>query len=211
MFDPRPEISAKQFQIPVVRSFLRAERPEFFIPVTTNHYAYKNTRDVVKTVLVEGDWSPEYFWYMYNSVGQDWCWYEKNRYTHKEMVAYLSFAKCITLVRDGIPSGMGLFGAGPDDSSIDLLYFGLFPHAIGRGLGKWFLRRTMEEAWKTFPQRTHILVDTCNLDHPKAIFLYESVGFVKYAEENVTPWIPMSALKVAKRLPECVDMETFRY
>ena len=36
-----------------------------------------------------------------------------------------------------------------DDRSVEIGYFGLMPHAIGRGLGRWLLGEAIADAWST--------------------------------------------------------------
>jgi GNAT superfamily N-acetyltransferase len=61
---------------------------------------------------------------------------------------------------------------------IEILYFGLFPEFVGKGLGAPCLRATVNEAWKHEPE--WIELNTCKLDHPRALDLYEKVGFEIY-------------------------------
>ena len=38
------------------------------------------------------------------------------------------------------------------DNSVEIGYFGLMPHAIGGGLGRWLLGEAIAEAWGTRPR-----------------------------------------------------------
>jgi GNAT superfamily N-acetyltransferase len=58
---------------------------------------------------------------------------------------------------------------------INLNYFGLMPHAIGRGLGAAFLQHAIDNAWSG-PIRG-MTVNTCTADHPRALAAYERAGF----------------------------------
>jgi GNAT superfamily N-acetyltransferase len=58
---------------------------------------------------------------------------------------------------------------------INLNYFGLMPHALGRGLGAALLRHAIDNAWSG-PIRG-ITVNTCTADHPRALPAYERAGF----------------------------------
>ena len=60
----------------------------------------------------------------------------------------------------------------------ELVYFGLFPQSIGKGLGKYFLQWSINKAWSFNPK--WIQVNTCALDHPNALPLYKKMGFVEY-------------------------------
>ena len=43
------------------------------------------------------------------------------------------------------------------------------------GLGRWFLGAALEAAWAHEPQA--VVVQTCTLDHPAALPLYQKLGF----------------------------------
>ena len=58
---------------------------------------------------------------------------------------------------------------------INLNYFGLMQHALGRGLGAAFLRHAIDNAWSG-PIRG-MTVNTCTADHPRALPAYERAGF----------------------------------
>ena len=63
-----------------------------------------------------------------------------------------------------------------------LAYFGLIPEYIGRRLGYFFLYHATMIAWSR--PISKFLVNTCTLDHPRALPLYQRMGFVPYAREN---------------------------
>lgn len=68
---------------------------------------------------------------------------------------------------------------------VELSYFGLFPEARGRKLGPFLLDRAIRAAWSGGPRR--VWVHTCTLDDPRALPLYQRLGFVVYGtgEEEV--------------------------
>ena len=66
---------------------------------------------------------------------------------------------------------------------IELAYFGLFPAAIGKGLGKYLLNWTLRAAWSHQPRR--VWVHTCDLDHPAALPNYLKAGFQIYNEVTI--------------------------
>jgi GNAT superfamily N-acetyltransferase len=56
------------------------------------------------------------------------------------------------------------------------------PEYLGRGLGFFFLRQSIEIAWAK--PISKFLVNTCTLDHPRALPLYQRAGFVPYSRED---------------------------
>jgi len=71
-----------------------------------------------------------------------------------------------------------------EDTYTEILYFGLFPDYIGKGLGKHFLKEVILEAWSNSTQ--WIQLNTCAFDHPNALSVYENCGFklIKTVVEN---------------------------
>ena len=63
----------------------------------------------------------------------------------------------------------------------ELGFFGLMPDFIGRGLGRWLLEKAVDAAWSA-PDVGRVWVHTCNLDHPRALGLYQKVGFVPFKQ-----------------------------
>jgi GNAT superfamily N-acetyltransferase len=58
----------------------------------------------------------------------------------------------------------------------------LLPDYIGHRLGYYFLYQASLNAWSH--PISKLLVNTCTLDHPRALPLYQRVGFVPYSREN---------------------------
>lgn len=57
----------------------------------------------------------------------------------------------------------------------EIVYFGLIPAFIGRGLGKFFLDWAIGEAWEGDTER--VWLHTCQHDHPNALAVYRKAGF----------------------------------
>lgn len=72
---------------------------------------------------------------------------------------------------------------------VNLSYFGLLPHSIGRGVGYAFLRHAVAAAWGMGPQA--MTVNTCTADHPRALPTYLRAGFRKLREVNEVWNVPL--------------------
>jgi thiosulfate/3-mercaptopyruvate sulfurtransferase len=95
---------------------------------------------------------------------------------------------------DGAPAGF--FELLKDSEGItELSYFGLFERAIGLGIGKWFLLQALYSAWQDNPAK--VTVTTNTLDHPRALQLYQMMGFspVSTFEALVQPMTDAEVLK----------------
>jgi GNAT superfamily N-acetyltransferase len=58
---------------------------------------------------------------------------------------------------------------------VTINHLGLMAEFIGKGLGPYLLVFAIDTAWQSDPQR--VLIETCTLDHPSALPLYQKAGF----------------------------------
>ena len=123
-----------------------------------------------------------FYRYLFNTVGGPWLWVSRRRQSDEEVRAVVQHeaVEVHVLYVDGVPAGYAEldFRQMPD---VELLFFGLVPEFIGRGLGPVLLGHAIEVAFGREPER--FWLHTCNLDHPKALAVYRRAGFVPYKEE----------------------------
>ncbi|MDP3898448.1 MAG: GNAT family N-acetyltransferase [Mesorhizobium sp.] len=132
---------------------------------------------------------PAHFYrYLMDRIGRKWHWVNALRMSDAELAKKLGEpARDIrVLYLEGIPVGMFEVAPQPPDA-VELVYFGLTEAATGQGLGRWFLGAAVEAAWSRNPKR--VTVQTCTLDHPAALPLYQKMGFspVAQVKETVHP------------------------
>jgi len=139
--------------------------------------------------LLKARGMPNHFYrYLIDRIGRKWHWVNALRLSDEELAKKLADpARDVRVLHlDGVPAGM--FEVAPlDDDMMELVYFGLMENATGQGIGRWFLGAAMEAAWSRSPQR--VVVQTCTLDHPAALPLYQKIGFnpVAQVKEVVFP------------------------
>ncbi|MEQ1953634.1 GNAT family N-acetyltransferase [Mesorhizobium sp. CN2-181] len=129
-----------------------------------------------------------YYRYLIDRVGRKWHWVNALRLSDEEMTTALAKPDrdIRVLYLDGAPAGF--FDIKPHaPGEIELAYFGMMDHATGQGLGRWFLGAAVETAWSYKPEK--VIVQTCTLDHPAALPLYQKIGFspVGQVKEIVHP------------------------
>ncbi|TGE01993.1 GNAT family N-acetyltransferase [Methylobacterium nonmethylotrophicum] len=117
---------------------------------------------------------------LYRAVGLPWLWFGRAGLTDAALCAILGDpdVEALALVEDGRDVGLlELDWRQPGEA--ELVYFGLVPEAVGRGVG----RRLMEEALRRAFARPigRFWVHTCTFDHPGAIDFYRRSGFRPYA------------------------------
>ena len=131
----------------------------------------------VKLALLRAEQPTVSFYrYLYNTVGEPWLWWERRQMSDEKLRKILDTEgiELYVLYVNGVPAGFAeLDRRKPPD--VDLVYFGLIPDFIGRGLGRYFLNAIIKLAWSYKPRR--LTVNTCNFDHPMALRAYQRAGF----------------------------------
>jgi GNAT superfamily N-acetyltransferase len=166
--------------IPVTVTFLEMTAPpaNYAHPPMNRQIALLKTRNM-----------PLHFYrYLIDRVGRKWHWVNALRLDDEELAAGIHEPgrDIRVLYLDGAPAGFfDIKTHLPEETEI--AYFGMMEHATGQGLGRWFLGAAIEAAWATNPRR--VSVQTCTLDHPAALSLYQKLGFSPIAQkqEEVRP------------------------
>jgi GNAT superfamily N-acetyltransferase len=125
-----------------------------------------------------------YYRFLYDTVGDDYRWYRCKRLSDEQLTELLHnpLDEVHVLHVEGTPAGFAELDC-RRPGEVELLQFGLMPEFIGQGLGPWFLRKTMEIAWRRELRRYWL--HTCTLDHPAALPMYQKAGFQLYKEERI--------------------------
>lgn len=118
-----------------------------------------------------------YFLYLYRAVGAEYEWTDWLERPVEEAEAFIGDARVglWTMMLDGWPGGFFVLD-GRQPGVVDLAYFGLVQQAIGRGLGHWLLATAIDTGWER-PGTRLMTVNTNTLDHPRALGLYQKLGF----------------------------------
>jgi GNAT superfamily N-acetyltransferase len=141
----------------------------------------------VRIELIE-DYPVSLFRFLYAEVGKQFYWRDRLVWTDGQIEEYLEGPVWTWVLYEKDAPG-GYFELNRhDDGSVEIAYFGLMPHAIGRGLGSLLLSRAVEEAWKLRPSR--VWLHTCTLDHPAALPNYIKRGFRPFRTEVYQTTIP---------------------
>lgn len=126
-----------------------------------------------------------FYRYLQDRVGRKWHWVNVLRLSDEELAASLQAPgrDIRVLYLDGAPAGFfDLKPQLPDHTEI--AYFGMMEQAMGQGIGRWFLGAAVEAAWSSNPKV--VTVQTCTLDHPAALPLYQKVGFSPVGQKHET-------------------------
>ena len=157
--------------------------------------------------VLEPDWAldkvdsidPDAYRALFRRIGEDWLWFSRLGLSDGELRGLLAApSRELYLFRER-ERDAGLveldFGA---EGECELAFFGLVPHMIGQGAGRWMMNRALEVAWSRPIRR--LWVHTCTFDHPGALDFYVRTGFVPYRRQievaddpRITGLLPRSA------------------
>ena len=129
-----------------------------------------------------------FYRYLYDAVGREWFWTDRKQYSDAGLKDILDDPANDLFVAyvDGNPAGFFELNR-REMPIIDLAYFGILPDFIGGRLGPWLLVQALDEIWRHDPERA--TVNTCTLDHPSALPMYQRLGFLPYDRQEVAaPW-----------------------
>lgn len=128
-----------------------------------------------------------FYRFLYSEIGGSHNWYLRKQMNDRKLreILHSPHTRINMLYCDGVPAGFAELNLSNMPGHIELVYFGLCPEFIGRGLGKWFLGQTVQFAWEQKPEK--LVVSTDSLDHPNALPNYQKLGFspVSYKDEAI--------------------------
>jgi GNAT superfamily N-acetyltransferase len=133
--------------------------------------------------------SPELNRFLYETVGSPWWWHELLAWDRDRWMTWLDRPEVETWIGylDGTPAGYFELEVQPG-GEVEIVYFGLLPSFIGRGLGAELLSAAVERGWQLASRR--VWVHTCTLDHPRALPNYQAQGFRIYDTVTKTARLP---------------------
>lgn len=131
-----------------------------------------------RVALMRAERPPVSFYrFLYNTIGEPWLWWERRALDDAALARVIQDDRIeiYVLYVDGVPAGYAELDRRRGDR-ININFFGIMPAYIGRGFGSYLLGAAIDIAWSYRPER--VTVDTCTLDHPRALPLYQRFGFV---------------------------------
>lgn len=125
-----------------------------------------------------------YFLHLYGAVGAEYEWTDMLKASPGKLTNFLRDPRVslVTLTLDGRLGGFYVLD-GRETGVCNLAWFGLMPELVGRGFGRWFLGTAIRAAWDE-ENTERMTVNTCTLDHPRALPLYTRMGFRPIRRES---------------------------
>ena len=138
-------------------------------------------RPIPPSPLRLGHWrapAPARYRTLFARVGAPWLWYSRLALDDAALTAIVhdpAVTVHAAIDRAGVEVGMlELDHRAPGVCTI--AYFGVVPELAGQGHGRWLMAEAMARAWR--PGVGLVRVNTCTLDHPRALGFYRAQGFV---------------------------------
>lgn len=127
-----------------------------------------------------------FYRFLYDRVGAPWTWVERRTLDDDALGAVITdpLVEIYVLYVNGAPAGYGEIDRRKGPAEVELAYFGLMPEFIGLGVGFWLLNTIIDLAWSGPCER--LWVHTCDLDHPRALGLYQRAGFQPFEQYDQT-------------------------
>ncbi len=167
----------KQRSLETIVTYLEMHAPSHaFVPAPSN----------LKLTLMRAEKPTAHFYrYLYNAVGDAYHWVDRKNLGDEELLKIIhdDSVSIFVAYSAGVPAGFFEI----DDrgnGELWLVYFGVIPDFHGRGIGKWLLAEAIDEAWGREPKVFR--VETCTLDDPRALPLYQKMGFTPYERRHKT-------------------------
>jgi GNAT superfamily N-acetyltransferase len=171
-----------------------------YLEMTSQPTNPKQRPPVEKLALLRAEHPTVSFYrYLYNTVGEPWLWSERRKMDDAALAAVIHDPRVeiMVLYAGGVPAGFAELNRRRTEA-VDLSYFGMIPDFIGMKLGPFLLNCAIDAAWSGGAKK--LTVNTCTLDHPKALALYQRAGFVPVRQvtritddPRVTGVLPLNA------------------
>ena len=144
-------------------------------PLQTEHKPHRRGFELKIVKLTQP--TVEDYRFLYNTIGAPWTWIERRLLTDQKLLKTITHpnVEIYTLSFSDEIAGFSEIKRSKKLHQAEIKYFGLVPSFIGKGLGRYFLMKIIDLAWAGRAKR--VTVNTCDLDHPRAIDLYTSCGF----------------------------------
>jgi GNAT superfamily N-acetyltransferase len=144
--------------------------------------------------------SAEEYLELYALVGELWLWRDRLIWTQVELERYLTSPDVHVWSAHVYGATAGYFELRQhSDRAVEVMYFGLAPSFMGRGIGSWLLTRAVQEAFALDAPR--VFLNTCTLDAPQALPNYLARGFTIVSEDQYLLDVPT---KIGPAMPDVV-------
>lgn len=114
---------------------------------------------------------------LFRRVGQPWLWFSRLVMADDELTAILTDPRTeIFAICDPKGVEIGLLELDfREETTCRIAFLGLVPQLTGQGFGRWLMAQALMLGWRKGVER--MTVQTCTLDHARALPFYLGAGF----------------------------------
>ncbi len=112
---------------------------------------------------------------MYRQVGEPWHWTDRRDWSETDWRTETDSEDTELWLARQAADVVGYFQLHRERDRAVIRYFGLLPAHLGRGIGGPLLSAAIDRCWAM--GRQHVVLNTCTLDHPRALPNYLARGF----------------------------------
>ncbi len=134
--------------------------------------------------LMRAHQPPLHFYrYLYDAVGRDYYWLSRKHMSDEELAGIIHDDRVEVYVFyvDGAPAGFVEIDFRREDRG-DISFLGLMAEHIGKGYGLYLVCEAVALGWAR--EISLLTIETCTLDHPRALALYQRCGFTATAQRR---------------------------
>ena len=151
---------------PVKVHFLEMHHPPAYTPIVPEGVTF---HDFPRPT------TPSYYRQFYYGVGAAHHWLDRMVMADDELREKINANNVILIEIKVQGEPAGYLELVKEEEFVEILYFGLLPTFTGKGLGFFFLQWAVMKAWSYSPK--WVQLNTCELDHPRALGNYQRAGF----------------------------------
>ncbi|MEZ5656675.1 MAG: GNAT family N-acetyltransferase [Sphingobium sp.] len=114
---------------------------------------------------------------LFKRIGEPWLWFSRLAMGNHELTSIIHDPLVdIYAVLDPKGIEVGILELDfRDEGRCEIAFLGLVPQLAGQGFGRWLMAQAMTYGWRKGV--THMTVNTCSLDDPRALATYAQNGF----------------------------------
>ena len=153
-----------------------------------------------RLALMKAERIPVHFYrYLYATVGGPWLWVERLQLDDAALARriHLEGIEISVLYANGAPAGYYELDYRQPERT-NLAYFGLMPEWTGFRIGPWLLGSAIAAAFSR--GAVEATVNTCTLDHPAALPLYQKLVFSPVRRESRQLQVPAD-MPIPRHIP----------
>lgn len=128
---------------------------------------------------------------LYAGVGAEYGWADRLAWSDQEWQGRISDPRVEFWFASEGGTPLGYFElCRTDPETMEITYFGLLPHAVGKGHGGQLLEAAVRRGFEAGAERVYL--NTCSFDHPAALKNYQARGFAVIRTEQALRAVPVA-------------------